>query len=182
MLVALCTMRILQSRRTIPASAGAAHERPVDIRHSQELRRSFRRYASAVLDPEGIRHRCVVRGLDLLTDEYVNIIRLIRRRCFAGADRPYGLVRDHKPLHLVSRNPFQPAAQLGRDHILRLAALALFRVSPTQTIGINFLLSATRNRLFTVSSVSPKYCLRSLWPIITYLHPNPTAFLRIFRR
>src|SRR3989304_1762584 len=37
------------------------------------------------------------------------------------------------------------------------------------------LVSAGRSFLFTVSSVSPKYCLRSLWPMITYLHPKSNS-------
>jgi len=45
-------------------------------------------------------------------------------------------------------------------------------VSPTHTIGISPAASAALVRALTVSSVSPKYWRRSLWPMITYSTPR----------
>ena len=44
-------------------------------------------------------------------------------------------------------------------------------VSPMHTMGVSPAASAASVRLFTVSSVSPKYCLRSLCPMMTYFTP-----------
>ena len=46
------------------------------------------------------------------------------------------------------------------------------RDSPTQIIGVRFNSRAALARLLTVSSVSPKYCLRSLCPMMTCVTPR----------
>ncbi|MPM87838.1 hypothetical protein SDC9_134938 [bioreactor metagenome] len=48
-------------------------------------------------------------------------------------------------------------------------------VSPTQRITLSPAASAAVRRSFTVLSVSPKYCLRSLCPITTYSTPHSTS-------
>ena len=49
------------------------------------------------------------------------------------------------------------------------------RVSPTHTMGLSPAASAAFMRALTVSSVSPKYCLLSLCPMMTYSTPSSTS-------
>src|SRR5690349_8901077 len=48
-------------------------------------------------------------------------------------------------------------------------------VSPTQTMGWSCASSAARSLRFTPSSVSPKYCRRSLWPRMTPSQPSSAS-------
>ena len=45
-------------------------------------------------------------------------------------------------------------------------------VSPTQMMGCRPASSAASTLRFTVKSVSPKYCRRSEWPMMTYFTPR----------
>ena len=46
------------------------------------------------------------------------------------------------------------------------------RLSPTQMMGCRPASRAAWTFLLTVMSVSPKYCRRSLWPMMTYFTPR----------
>ena len=63
--------------------------------------------------------------------------------------------------------PANAAAHLPADHVSVTPASFCARSSPTQTMGVRPCASAALIFLLTLSSVSPKYCRRSEWPMMT---------------
>ncbi len=93
-------------------------------------------------------------------------------RRFTRADRPHRFVGNHDLFHLFLAYPFQPAFQLPLDDRKGLSSSLSLRVSPMQKMGLKPWFRAAFILLLTVSSVSPKNCLLSEWPMITYWQPR----------
>jgi len=104
------------------------------------------------------------------------LLRLSGRCRLPGADGPDGLVGDGAPaIASASRPANTPRTWRETTSQVRFESRS-WSVCPTQTMGWSFASRAARSLRFTVSSVSPKYCRRSLCPRITPSQPSRPAW------
>src|SRR5215204_4295306 len=120
-----CARRDLDDRTEVAGvEARAADERAVDVREREQLGRVVGLERAAVEDPHrsgGVR----VEPGHQRADERDRLLRLLRRRDLAGADRPYRLVRDDDLGQPSGGDQLEPLLHLVAQLALGLAALAL---------------------------------------------------------
>lgn len=119
------------------------------------------------MDNDGVRGVLAVKSLDKRTDNGADLVRLLGSCGLARADSPDGLVGDDDVLELVSGYAAESYLGLRADYLRGDAVLALGEDFADAEDDFQASLRAALTRLRTVTSVSPKYCLRSLWPMIT---------------
>src|SRR5204863_3999365 len=105
--------------------AGATDERAIDFGLGDEALHVLGLDAAAVEDPDGLRD--VLRGElgNQPAEVAVHLGRLTGRRVHAGADRPDGLVGEHRLDGLVRRQAGEASAQLALDRRERQPLAAL---------------------------------------------------------
>src|SRR5882672_238263 len=111
-----------------------ADQSSVDVGHREQLLRVPRLHAAAVEDREP-GERLVARR-EARARERVHLLRLLRRRVLAGADRPYGLVGEHRVRERGGSRRADHLVELAPHHPLRFARSRCSRVSPTHSIGV----------------------------------------------
>ena len=97
----------------------------------------------------------------------MDLFGLLGRGDFSGPDGPYRLIGDHDPAYLVGRQVAQRAGELPPNHCASVPRFAFGQ----QLADADNRRQARRQRgrvfLYTVSSLSPRMCRRSLCPRMT---------------
>src|SRR3989304_1059070 len=86
------------AREGVHLQAGASYQRAASPVPRYELRDVIRRHAPPVEDPHRVRLRPALQRGDLPPDDGDRLIRDLRRRRPAAADRPDGLIGDDEPV------------------------------------------------------------------------------------
>ena len=146
----------------------SAHEGAIDILLAHESLHVFRCDAPAILNPDFFGNFPRIEFFQSLPDELVHLFCLLGGRGLSRADGPDRFVGNHHPFYFFLAYPFQTVPLTGCPMTVKVFSSSLsFRVSPIQKIGFRPWLRAAFILLLTVSSVSPKNCLLSEWPMIT---------------
>ena len=163
-----CACGVDYSGELLCDERSSADKTAVDIGLSEQLCGVLVVHRSAVLDNDSVRGVLAVKSLDKRTDNGADLVRLLGSCGLARADSPDGLVGDDDVLELISGYAAESYLGLRADYLREvMPSLRSERTSPTQRMTFRPSLRAALTRLRTVTSVSPKYCLRSLWPMIT---------------